>query len=49
MKIPKIEYEVYYKANETNLVKLNLNYCKNCRANLLTLKTLKKRGFYFCI
>ena len=35
MKIPKIEYEVYYKANETNLVKLNLNYCKNCRANLL--------------
>ena len=35
MKIPKIEYDVYYKENETNLIKLNLNYCKNCKANLL--------------
>ena len=35
MKIPKIEYDVYYKENELNLVKLNLNYCKNCRTNLL--------------
>ena len=35
MKIPKIEYDVYYKENETNLVKLNLNHCKDCRTNLL--------------
>ena len=35
MKIPKIEYDIYYKENEANLVKLNLNYCNNCRANLL--------------
>ena len=29
MKIPKIEYEVYYPLNDNNLVKLNLSICKN--------------------
>ena len=29
MKIPKIEYEVYYPLNDNNLVKLNLSVCKN--------------------
>ena len=35
LKIPKIEYDVYYKENETYLVKLNLNHCKDCRTNIL--------------
>ena len=25
--IPKIEFDVYYKLNGTNLIKLNLSYC----------------------
>ena len=29
MMIPKIEFEVYYKLNKTNLIKLNLSYCAN--------------------
>ena len=31
MLIPKIEYDVYYKLNRTNLVKLNLSYCNNSK------------------
>ena len=29
MKIPKVEYEVYYPIYIYNLTKLNLTYCKN--------------------
>ena len=32
MKIPKVEFEVYYKLNGINLIKLNItDYCKNCK------------------
>ena len=31
MKIPKIEYEVYYLINKTNLINLNLSFCKNIK------------------
>ena len=31
MLIPKIEYDVYRKLNRTNLVKLNLSYCKDSK------------------
>ena len=31
MKIPKIEYEVYYLINKTNLINLNLSFCKNTK------------------
>ena len=29
MKIPKVEYELYKINQENNLIKLNLNLCKN--------------------
>ena len=35
MKIPKVEYEVYHKINETNLIKLNLTYCKNQKIEVI--------------
>ena len=31
MKIPKIEFDVYYILNETNLAKVNLSYCINTK------------------
>ena len=34
MKIPKIEYEIYYPLNDTNLIKLDLNECQNTRIDL---------------
>ena len=34
MLIPKIEYDVYYKLNGVNLVKLNLSYCKNVKIDI---------------
>ena len=34
MKIPKIEYDVYYKLNGRNLVKLNLSYCYNVKIDI---------------
>ena len=34
MKIPKVEYDVYYKLNGTNLVRLNLTICKNSTLSL---------------
>ena len=34
MKIPKIEYEVYYNLNEKNLEKLNLTVCENSKVEL---------------
>ena len=53
MKIPKIEYNVYYKENK-NLIELNLNYCKDCRTNLLipieineNLDILNSSGGYY--
>ena len=54
MKIPKIEYDVYYKENENHLVELNLNYCKDFRTNLLipveineNLDILNSSGGYY--
>ena len=54
MKIPKIEYDVYYKENENHLVELNLNYCKDFRSNLLipveineNLDILNSSGGYY--
>ena len=38
MKIPKIEYDIYYKYNDTNgthLKKLNLDICENDRIDIL--------------
>ena len=34
MMIPKIEFEVYYKLNRTNLIKLNLSYCTNSKIDI---------------
>ena len=34
MKIPKIEYDVYSKLNDTNLIKLNISICKNINIDL---------------
>ena len=34
MKIPKIEYDVYYNLNGTNLIKLNLSICENTKLSL---------------
>ena len=34
MKIPKIEYEVYYNLNGNNLEKLNLSVCENTKVEL---------------
>ena len=35
MKIPKIEYEIYYPLNDgTNLTKLNLSYCKGTKIEI---------------
>ena len=39
MKIPKIEYEVYYPLIENNLKKLNLTLCKDIKIEIsITLK-----------
>ena len=35
MKIPKIEYEVYYPLNETHLTILDLSVCKNIKIDVL--------------
>ena len=36
MKIPKLEYEIYYSLNDSYyLTKLNLDYCKNKKADIL--------------
>ena len=35
MKIPKIEYEVYYPLNGKNLEKLNLSKCEDIKINLM--------------
>jgi len=32
--IPKIEFDVYYKLNGTNLVKLNLSHCSNSKIDI---------------
>ena len=34
MLIPKIEFDVYYKLNGTNLVKLNLSHCYNSKIDI---------------
>ena len=34
MKIPKVEYDVYCKLNGSNLIKLNLSFCKNSKIGL---------------
>ena len=34
MKIPKIEYELYYFKNNNEIIKLNLNICKNKNKNV---------------
>ena len=34
MKIPKIEYEVYYPLNDNNLTKLNLTLCKDTKIEI---------------
>ena len=34
-KIPKIEFDIYTKLNDTNLVKLNLSYCRNSKAEII--------------
>ena len=34
MKIPKIEYDIYSKLNDTNLIQLDLSVCKNIKIDL---------------
>ena len=34
MKIPKVEYDVYHKLNDTNLMKLNLSHCVNTKIEI---------------
>ena len=34
MRIPKIEFDVYYELNDINLIKLNLSYCKHCKIDI---------------
>ena len=34
MKIPKIEFDVYYKLNGRNLIKLNLSYCNDVKIDI---------------
>ena len=34
MKIPKLEYEVYYPLNDNNLEKLDLNLCKDTKIEI---------------
>ena len=34
MKIPKIEYEIFYPLNDTDLIKLNLTICQNTRIDI---------------
>ena len=34
MMIPKIEYDIYYKLNGINLIKLNLSYCHNSKIDI---------------
>ena len=38
--IPKIEYDVYYKLNQTNLVKLDLSYCSDSKIDISIPKTI---------
>ena len=35
MKIPKIEYDIYYKSSGTNLIKLNLTVCEKSKISIL--------------
>ena len=35
MKIPKVEYEVYYNLYDQQLVKLNLSVCENIKIDIL--------------
>ena len=54
MKIPIIEYEVYYKTDENKLINLNLTYCKNEKIEISTPITINssidvynpKSGYY---
>ena len=34
MKIPKLEYDIYCKLNGSNLIKLNLSFCRNTKISL---------------
>ena len=34
VKIPKIEYDIYYKVNDTKKIKLDLSFCKNSKIDL---------------
>ena len=34
MKIPKVEYEVYYPLYNDENIKLNLSYCKNSKIDI---------------
>ena len=33
-KIPKIQYDIYSKLNNSNLIKLNISYCQNIKIDL---------------
>ena len=41
MKIPKIEYEVYYQLFSEQLIKLNLKYCLNTKIDILIPVSIK--------
>ena len=42
MLIPKVEFEVYYKLNGTNLIKLNLSHCQNSKIDIFLPTNINK-------
>ena len=34
MRIPKIEFDIYYRLNDTNLIKLDISYCDNVKIDI---------------
>ena len=41
MDLPKIEYEVYYPLYNTNLIKLDLDVCKDTKVEFIYPSTMK--------
>ena len=46
MKIPKIEYEIYYPLNGHDLIKLNLTVCKDNKIDIFIPIILTESHWY---
>ena len=44
MKIPKIEFDIYYRLNQTNLTKLNLSFCGNIKIDTVKFMFFLMKG-----